>query len=174
MSDNDFDFDDAMESEGIKNLRKQAKELAKANAELQNQLKDALAVSRKATITETLRDLGANPKLSRYIPSDVEGTRDAVSKWLEEDGELFGFKSKSEESAPEAQPQGQVPTQPAAPAGIPDAMAQMFNRVNNPESFGGVPTQGTDAQALEQMRSLAAQANGNFFTFEELHRQLPQ
>lgn len=172
VSDNDFDFDSDMESEGIKNLRKQFKDMTRQNAELQAQLKDALSVGRKATISETLRDLGANPKLSRYIPSEIEGTKDAIKAWLDEDGELFGFKPKSEEAAPEGAAQAQAQQQPAAPAGVPDAMVQMFNRVQNPESFGGVPTQGADAQALEQMQALAAQAGNNFYQFEELQRRL--
>lgn len=181
MSDDDFDFEDEnqeFESEGIKNLRKQAKNLAKQNADLQRQLAEAMAATRRTTVNEALRSLGANPKIAKFIPSDVEPTEDAVKAWLAEDGELFGYKPS--DSKAEGQDQGQAANgaqsaaqgQQWAGKSLPPELVAAFDRVQNPESFGGVQTQGADAQALAQMKSLADQAKGNFYDFEQLHRQL--
>lgn len=171
--DFDFDGDNASESDGIKSLRKQAKELAKVNGELQSQLKEALAATRKASVSETLRDLGANPKLARYMPADVDASKESIEKWLADDGELFGFKPQGQEPAGEQQQSPVAPgARAVAPAGIPPAMVEAFSRVQNPESFGAPPTQGLDSQALEQMRSLAEQAGGSFHRFEDLQRHL--
>ena len=181
MSDDDFDFEDEsqeFESEGIKNLRKQAKALAKQNSDLQRQLTEALAAQRRGTVNDVLKGLGANPKISKYIPSDVEPTEDALKAWLADEGELFGYKAP--ETKPEGQDQGQAENgaqqaaqgQQWAGQQLPPELVAAFNRVQNPESFGGVQTQGSDAQALAQMKSLADQAKGNFYDFEELHRKL--
>jgi small-conductance mechanosensitive channel len=173
----DFDFEDEdqelhQESEGIKSLRKQAKTLAKENAELQQQLRDALNASRRANLNDALRELGVNTKLSKYIPNEIEPTKDSIKQWLNEDGELFGIKVQtSTEAEPEVQTQKQ-PEVSAQQTGIPQALIDAFQRSQNPDSFGGVPTQGAEAQALAQMKSLAEKAGNSFFAFDELHRQL--
>jgi hypothetical protein len=170
VSDYDFENDADFESDGIKNLRKQAKDLAKQNAELQGQLQAAIAASRKANINDALREIGANTKLSKYIPNEIEASVDNVRKWLEEDGDLFGYKPKSVEEAALT-----APAEPVTPNPLTNdasALADAFNRVQNPDSFGGVPTQGADAQALAQMKSLAEKAGTNFWAFDDLHKGL--
>jgi hypothetical protein len=128
-------------------------------------------------VNETLRGLGANPKLSKYIPADVDPSADAIKAWLEEDGEIFGYKPKAADESvaekPQEARQGDSTTSPTwGSKAIPTELQEAFQRVQNAESFGGVPTQGVDAQAIAQMNALAADAKGSYYAFEELQRRL--
>lgn len=91
------DVDDTGESNDTvpKTLREQNSKLTEANKALQEQLTKLLAKDRTRTIAEVLSDKGANPKLAKYADRDLpEGDVDgaAVEKWLEAEGELFGYK----------------------------------------------------------------------------------
>lgn len=95
--DNEFENDDVDEapkpSKGNA-LRDQNSKLAAENTELKDRLAKLEAKERAGTIAEVLREKGANPKLAKYVTRDIEGdvTADAVAKWLEDEGELFGYQ----------------------------------------------------------------------------------
>lgn len=109
----DADENDEIEQED----GKAPKALRDQNSKLNKQLQDALALvekfqqeSRKNTIADALREKGANPKLAKYISRDLEGdvTVDAVDKWLDEEGELFGYKPADADEDEDAQEQERI------------------------------------------------------------------
>jgi hypothetical protein len=76
-----------------KTLRAQNKKLAADLAAAQEAIAAFSAKERKSTIASVLEAKGANPKLAKYV--DVEGdvTAESVAKWLEDEGEIFGYKA---------------------------------------------------------------------------------
>lgn len=89
MSD-DLDLD-GNESEGIKSLRKQHKELTAKLAERDELLNKFLAKERTNTVAEVLAARGVNPKAASFYTAE-DASEDAVGKWLEENAEVFGIK----------------------------------------------------------------------------------
>lgn len=103
--DNEFD-DDATETQSKGNaLRQQNSKLASEKKALEEQLAQLIEKDRARTIADVLRDKQANPKLAKYVARDVEGdvTAEAVEKWLEEEGELFGYNKPDAEEDPDAE-----------------------------------------------------------------------
>lgn len=76
-------------------LRNQNKKLAREKAALEAQLKTLNDRFRSEDAAKLLTAKGANPKLAKHLLrelGDAEVNETAVNKWLEEDGELFGWK----------------------------------------------------------------------------------
>lgn len=179
MSDNDFDFDtdDQVQPPRGNGLRTQ---LEQALAELKNlreENKKLATETRSKSVASILADeLKVPAKIAKFIPESVAPTREAVEKWLEAEGDVFGY------TKPDPTPQAQEPTNgPDTPVpstnqtlspGIPQDLVDAFSRVQNAESFGGVATAGLEAQGMAQMKALAEAANGDFYKFVELQRQL--
>jgi hypothetical protein len=97
----DFDDDDdtttqtGSQSENPNDLRNQNKKLKRDLAAAQAQLKTFNDRFRSEDATKLLEKNGANPKLAKMLLrelGDAEVNEAAVKKWLEEDGELFGWK----------------------------------------------------------------------------------
>lgn len=51
------------------------------------------AGQRSRTLAEALEANGASPKLAKFYPAEKEASDDDVLKWLQEDGELFGWST---------------------------------------------------------------------------------
>lgn len=79
-------------SPGIKSLRKAYDKLKAEATQLRTQVGEAAKATRTSTLNAALENLGAKPALAKYFPQDTEVTADAVKSWLEEDGEIFGWK----------------------------------------------------------------------------------
>lgn len=104
MSDVDDLGDDSTDGAGAtsapKALRDQNSQLARENAELKERLAKLEVKERTSTIADVLREKQANARLAKYIARDLEGqdvTADAVDKWLQEEGELFGYTPPSDD-----------------------------------------------------------------------------
>lgn len=96
--ENDDDFEEQHQGDGPADLRKahraatrKAKELEKQLAEAQEQIKNLTGKVRGTSISEVLQAKGVNPKVAKLIPSDVEATDEAVTKWLDEFGDVFNI-----------------------------------------------------------------------------------
>jgi hypothetical protein len=59
---------------------------------------------RERTISEVLTARGVNPKISAFIPQDIDLTEESLSSWLTEYGDVFGV-SQTNQSNP-AIPEG--------------------------------------------------------------------
>lgn len=78
------------DSSAMRELRKADRAKAKRIAELESQLASLTGAERSRTVKEVLQARNLDPKIATLIPSDVEATEDAVGKWLDEYGDVFG------------------------------------------------------------------------------------
>ncbi len=83
----------------VKQLRKANKQKEKELAELKSQFENLSKAQRERAIKDTLASRGVNTKIAAFIPSDIEPSEDAISKWLTDYADVFGF-----EAAPQATP----------------------------------------------------------------------
>lgn len=88
----DFEFDS---NDAFSQLRKANKQKDKQLKEIQSELAELRREKRDRTIKETLTARGVNPKIASFIPQDIDLTEESLSKWLEENGEVFGVSSQS-------------------------------------------------------------------------------
>ena len=79
----------------VKQLRKAAKQKDKELAELRAQFGEVSKAQRERSIKDVLESRGVNSKIAKFIPSDVDSTEESLSKWLEENGDVFGFSTES-------------------------------------------------------------------------------
>lgn len=121
-----YDDDNDNESNLVKDLRKQLKDANKRASDLESKVGEFSSRDRARSLAEVLTSKGVNAKVAALIPSDVDG-EEAVSKWLDEYGDVFGVK-------------------PAPPALEDDDVAQMRG-VQDLTSTGGATTPGREAAA---------------------------
>jgi hypothetical protein len=94
--DADYDEDDdQVERDGnstsaMKQLRAADRAKAKRIAELEEQLNGLSASTRERSVKDALNSRGLNPKIAAFVPKDIEPTDEAVGKWLDEYGDVFG------------------------------------------------------------------------------------
>lgn len=77
----------------VKQLRKAAKQKDKELQELRAQFEGISKAQRERSIKDVLESRGVNSKIAKFIPSDVDSTEESLSKWLEENGDVFGFQA---------------------------------------------------------------------------------
>ena len=77
----------------VKQLRKANKLKDKELAELKSQFEGLSKAQRERAIKDTLEARGVNSKIAKFIPSDIDPTEESLSKWLEENGDVFGFQA---------------------------------------------------------------------------------
>jgi chorismate mutase len=89
----DEDDDFTMESNDlVKQLRKANKQKEKELADLKAQFGEISKAQRERNIKDVLESRGVNSKIAKFIPSDLDPTEESLSKWLEENGDVFGFE----------------------------------------------------------------------------------
>jgi hypothetical protein len=79
----------------VKQLRKAAKQKDKEIQELRAQFEGVSKAQRERSIKDVLESRGVNSKIAKFIPSDVDSTEESLSKWLDENGDVFGFTTES-------------------------------------------------------------------------------
>lgn len=106
--DDDFDFDFEEEPQRpaetnndlVKKLRKAERAKDKMVRELQEQLNSLKSQQREAVVGNFLAENGLNPKVAKFIPSDIDPTADSLRQWVNEYGDVFGLQPTQ---APETQ-----------------------------------------------------------------------
>ena len=95
--ENEDDDDDITTSDNgndlVKQLRKAAKQKDKELAELRAQFEGVSKAQRERNIKDVLESRGVNSKIAKFIPSDLDPTEESLSKWLDENGDVFGFQA---------------------------------------------------------------------------------
>jgi hypothetical protein len=125
---NQWDDDDddytapEVNSDLVKQLRKANKQKEKELAELKAQFEGLTKAQRERAIKDTLTAKGVNSKIAAFIPGDIEPSEDAISKWLTDYADVFGF-----ESAPQATPN------------VDPKVAQQYTRMTQAASQGLSP-----------------------------------
>ena len=77
----------------VKQLRKANKQKEKELADLKAQFEGISKAQRERSIKDVLESRGVNSKIAKFIPSDVDSTEESLSKWLDENGDVFGFQA---------------------------------------------------------------------------------
>ena len=124
--DEDDDFTQESGNDLVKQLRKAAKQKDKELAELRAQFGEISKAQRERSIKDVLESRGVNSKIAKFIPSDVDSTEESLSKWLDENGDVFGFSTES--------------NQPV----VDPAQAAAYKRMNNVTEQGMTPDASDD------------------------------
>jgi len=149
MSNNNQDWEDDFEFEDfddepqrgssddvLKKVRRAERAKDKQLKELQSELEALRKFQREATISQVLSEKGVNPKVAKFIPSNIEVSSDSISSWLTENGELFGVAAPVQQNAAESQDYAALRQIDAATSGAisPDDVNDAFNIMNNASS----------------------------------------
>lgn len=129
-------------------LKKELEESRKAAAELQKEYAKLEKSQKVANLEGILRDKQVPANIAKWIKrDDVDASEEAVSKWLEENGEDFGYKANQ---PPTQQAQ---PDQSATPV-VSEADAQAL------EAWGSLdenrPGGGIDVRFADQLKDMEA------------------
>lgn len=131
MSNYDYEDDDddfTQESNDlVKQLRKAAKQKDKELAELRSQFESLNKQSRERAIKDVLEARGVNGKVAKFIPSDLDPTEESLSKWLEDNADVFGFQVEDKQ-------------QPV----VDPAQAAAYKKMNNAVDQGLTPDSADD------------------------------
>ena len=97
--DDDEDFtQESGNNDLVKQLRKAAKQKDKELAELRAQFEGVSKAQRERNIKDVLESRGVNSKIAKFIPSDLDPTEESLSKWLDDNGDVFGFATESNQT----------------------------------------------------------------------------
>ena len=105
MSNYDYEDDDDTDTmvssndDLVKQLRKQLKAKDKETAELKSQFENLSKAQRERAIKDTLEARGVNGKVAKFIPQDLDPTEESLSKWLEDNADVFGFQVQDKQPA---------------------------------------------------------------------------
>ena len=92
--DDDDDFtQESGNNDLVKQLRKAAKQKDKELQELREKFEGISKAQRERNIKDVLESRGVNSKIAKFIPSDLDPTEESLSKWLDENGDVFGFQA---------------------------------------------------------------------------------
>jgi molybdopterin biosynthesis enzyme MoaB len=128
--DDDDDFTTSVadtSNDLVKQLRKATKQKDKELAELRAQFENVSKAQRERSIKDVLESRGVNSKIAKFIPSDVDSTEESLSKWLDENGDVFGFTA-TESNQPVVDP----------------AQAAAYKKMNNVTEQGLTPDASDD------------------------------
>ena len=88
---NSLDFNNA-DTDLVKKLRKALKAEQKKAKELETTLGELSKTQRERVVKDVLTSKGVNAKVAKFIPQDLDASEEAVSSWLEQNADVFGFK----------------------------------------------------------------------------------
>lgn len=98
--DDDFELDSEPASgNAVKELRKANRAKEKALKEMQAELEQLRQDRRQRTIKEVLGARGVNDKIAKFIPQDIDSDEESVSRWLDENADVFGFEASNKPEA---------------------------------------------------------------------------
>jgi hypothetical protein len=88
----------------VKQLRKASKQKDKELQELRAQFENLSKGQRERAIKDLLASRGVNSKIASFIPQDIDPTEESLSKWLDENGDVFGIESGQTQATPNVDP----------------------------------------------------------------------
>jgi DNA-binding transcriptional regulator YbjK len=133
--DDDLDNDTDTQMDGsdlLKKLRKAKRADEKRIKELTEQLETFTKTQRESTVKAILEQKGVNQKAARLVLKDLDGdfSEEAVSNWLNENGELFGLEvseSRNEQNLATLRQQDVMTTKGFTPDRAQDLEQRMDN-----------------------------------------------
>lgn len=93
LEEDEFELDS---NDVLGQLRKANKAKEKQLKEIQEELSNLRKEKRERTISEVLTARGVNPKISAFIPQDIDLTEESLSSWLTEYGDVFGVSQTNQ------------------------------------------------------------------------------
>ena len=135
--DEDDDFtQESGNNDLVKQLRKAAKQKDKELAELRAQFEGVSKAQRERNIKDVLESRGVNSKIAKFIPSDLDPTEESLSKWLDDNGDVFGYSAESNQPVVDpAQAAAYKKMNNATEQGLtPDASDDIMRRLLNANS----------------------------------------
>jgi hypothetical protein len=102
--DDDFTTPDSGSNDLVKQLRKAAKQKDKELQELRSQFESLNKAQRERAVKDALEARGVNSKIAKFIPADIDPTEESLSKWLDENGDVFGFQATPTNTQPNVDP----------------------------------------------------------------------
>ena len=75
----------------VKKLRKALKAEQRKNKELETSYGELTKSQKERILKDVLASKGVNQKIAQFIPSDIEASEDAISSWLDANGDVFGY-----------------------------------------------------------------------------------
>ena len=118
----------------VKQLRKANKQKEKELAELKANFESLNKGQRERAIKDVLTSRGINSKIAAFIPSDIDASEDAVSRWLDDYSDVFGIE-QPKQATPNVDPnqakQYQKMTQTVEQGLSPDAGDDIMRRLMN-------------------------------------------
>ena len=124
--DDDDDFTQESNNDLVKQLRKAAKQKDKELAELRSQFESLNKQSRERAIKDVLESRGVNGKVAKFIPQDLDPTEESLSKWLEDNADVFGFQVEDKQPV------------------VDPAQAAAYKKMNNAVDQGLTPDSADD------------------------------
>ncbi len=125
--DDDFTTNDSS-NDLVKQLRKAAKQKDKELQELRAQFENLSKGQRERAIKDVLASRGVNSKIASFIPQDIDPTEESLSKWLDDNGDVFGIESNQPQATPNVDP----------------AQAAAYKRMTNTADSGASPEHNAD------------------------------
>jgi hypothetical protein len=101
----DDDEDNDTTTDVVGQLRKVNRTLEKRAKELEQELASFKTQTRQRTVKDVLQAKGLNPKIAALIPQDIEPSDEALMKWIEDYGDVFGIQTPTEEKPAEKSPE---------------------------------------------------------------------
>jgi cell division protein ZapA (FtsZ GTPase activity inhibitor) len=126
--DDDDDFTTDSSNDLVKQLRKAAKQKDKELQELRSQFESLSKGQRERAIKDLLASRGVNSKIASFIPQDIDPTEESLSKWLDDNGDVFGIDSGQTQAEPNVDP----------------AQAAAYKRMTNTADSGASPEHNAD------------------------------
>ena len=126
--DDDFTTESSQSNDLVKQLRKAQKQKDKENQELRAQLESLSKGQRERAIKDVLATRGVNSKIASFIPQDIDPTEESLSKWLDENADVFGYESGQTQATPNVDP----------------AQAAAYKRMTNTADSGSSPEHNAD------------------------------
>jgi len=133
--DDDF-FEEEDQTSGLQNLRKADRAKSKRIKELETELESLRNFQRQSVVSSVLNERGVNPKVATFIPSDIANDPESISKWLDENGEIFGVQPQAQQPMIDQENLSALRQIDAVTnsALSPDDVNDMFSRLNNAQS----------------------------------------
>ena len=126
--DDDDDYTNDSSNDLVKQLRKAAKQKDKELQELRSQFENLSKGQRERAIKDVLASRGVNSKIASFIPQDIDPTEESLSKWLDDNGDVFGIESGQTQATPNVDP----------------SQAAAYKRMTNTADSGASPEHNTD------------------------------
>lgn len=133
--DDDF-FEEEDQTSGLQNLRKADRAKSKRIKELETELESLRSFQRQSVVSSVLNERGVNPKVATFIPSDIANDPESISKWLDENGEIFGVQPQIQQPMIDQENLSALRQIDAVTnsALSPDDVNDVFSRINNAQS----------------------------------------